>query len=155
MTWLNAPRLGALVCTALSLAACSGAQERANSNICYDFKAKAAPIPATDLAGGVDDCARRWAYSLASSADDAESVADAVVGACHTPLIKWNQQSMGATEAPAGDATSIITGEATTPINEHMNFLRSRALLHVVQARAGNCTPPPAKDGLPEGLAAG
>ena len=49
-------------------------------------------------------------------------------------------------------SASLITGEPTTPMAEHNNFAHARALFYVVQARAGNCAPPPAKDGVPEGV---
>ena len=148
-------RVGAALCAVLSLSACNEAGGvRANSKICIDFnQGKGAPPLATsDSTAAVDDCARRWAYSLAPSHDDAETVADAVVAACSAPLSRWNQQSLNQPAANGGEATSIITGQPTTPLAEHFNFARNRAMLYVVQARAGNCSPPPAKNGVPEGV---
>ncbi len=99
----------------------------------------------------MDNCARRWAYSLAPSRDRADVVADAVVAACNAQLTGWNRASLG---APAGDgeAASLTTGQLTSPIQEHMGFLHNRALLYVVQARAGACAPPPATNGVPDGV---
>jgi len=150
-------RLTVAVClAALGLAACSEHRGRmaANSKICADFKSgKANPaalagIPAE--AQAVDECVRRWAYSLASSKDDADVVADAATFACSGPLTRWNQQSLGQGGQP--EALSLTTGQPTNALAEHNNFARSRALFHVVAARAGGCDPPPVKDGLPEGL---
>ena len=137
---------------ALALGACSQTATGTNGKICADFKVKAAP-PAglsADAAAG-DECARRWAYSLASSRDDADTVAEATAVACQTHLARWNQAALN---QPAGEeaSASLITGEPTTPLAEHNTFTRARALFYVVQARAGNCAPPPAKDGVPEGV---
>ena len=139
---------------ALSLAACSEQHAIAsNPKICTDFKAKAVATaaPIADGSAPTEDCARRWAYSLAPSRDGADVVAEAVVAACNTALTRWNQQAMQL--PPDGEAAaSLTTGEPTTPMGEHNNFLRSRALLYVVQARAGSCAPPPATNGVPDGV---
>jgi hypothetical protein len=148
-------RLGALTVGVLSLAACSEQHTMAaNPKICTDFKTKAAVATAAPIADGsapTDECARRWAYSLAPSRDGADVVAEAVVAACTGALAQWNQQAM---QLPADGqmGASLTTGEPTTPMGEHNNFLRSRALLYVVQARAGACAPPPATNGVPEGV---
>jgi hypothetical protein len=123
-----------------------------NGKICADFKTKAAPpVGLSADAAAMDECARRWAYSLASSRDDAGTVAEAASAACQTHLARWNQAALN---QPAAEETSasLITGEPTTPLAEHNNFAHARALFYVVQARAGNCAPPPAKDGMPEGV---
>lgn len=151
-----ARRLGAVGLGALSLAACSEQHATAtNPKICTDFKAKAAvatAAPIADASAATDDCARRWAYSLAPSRDRADLVAQAVVAACNTALAHWNQQAL---ELPTDGqlAASLTTGEPTTPMAEHNSFLRNRALLYVVQARAGGCAPPPATNGAPDGVA--
>ncbi|WP_310542894.1 hypothetical protein [Phenylobacterium sp.] len=148
-------QLTGLCLAALALSACSG-QPRAmaaNGNICVDFKLpKAAALPGVSAdAAAVDDCVRRWAYSLAPSRDDAETVADAASAACNTQLARWNQQTL--TQPGAEDpSASLITGEPTTALAEHNTFSRTRALFYVVQARAGACRPPPAKNGEPEGI---
>jgi hypothetical protein len=155
---------------ALSLAACD--EERgmaANHGMCFNFKA-AHPAPAAatpavapaapgaaqpaaaagDPGAVVDDCVRRWAYSLAASSDTARDVADAAQGACMDALARWNEQSLTQAGGPA-QAPSIATGQPTNALAEHYNYARSRALLYVVQARAGRCAPPPAKNGAPQG----
>jgi len=144
--------LAALCLVALTLAACErgAAGPGANAKLCYDFKAKSAPV-GPDGATAVDDCTRRWAYSLASSRDEADAVAEAVSVACATALSRWNQATLAQPDAGA-ESASLITGQPTTPLAEHNTFTHSRALLYVVQARAGNCAPPPAKDGVPEGV---
>jgi hypothetical protein len=126
----------------------------ANSKICADFGQKASVATAAPIDDGsapVDNCAKRWAYSLAPSRDRADVVAEAVVAACNSQLTTWNRQSLG---APAGDgeAASLTTGQLTSPIQEHMGFVHNRALLYVVEARAGACAPPPATNGVPDGV---
>lgn len=150
-----------LVLTGLALAALTGCSQphatmAANSKICFDFGQKASTAPATaaaieDGSAAVENCARRWAYSLASSRDRAEVVADAVVAACNAQLTGWNRMSLGAPEGGA-EVASLTTGQLTSPIQEHMGFIRNRALLYVVQARAGACAPPPATNGVPDGI---
>ena len=146
------------LCALLALGACSNPRAMAaNDKICVDFKHPKVAAP-VGVAGGVsadaaavDNCVRRWAYSLASSRDDAGTVAEAASAACNTQLSRWNQQALaqpGADEASA----SLISGEPTNALAEHANFSHSRALFYVVQARAGNCAPPPAADGVPEGI---
>ncbi len=140
----------------LGLGACNEVGEnhaQANRAICVDFKqAKAAPgLAPADGAGVVDECVRRWSYSLAASRDEADVVADAVVAACGVQLSRWNQQTVNQ-HSGADDAVSITTGQPTTPLTERYAFTRNRALLYVVQARAGGCSPPPAANGAPEGV---
>jgi hypothetical protein len=145
----------ALCLAAMGLTACdnAGGGMAANSKVCIDWKqAKpAVVVPGADGAAPLDECVKRWAYSLASSADDAGTVAEAAAQACTTQLARWNQASL---TQPNGDAeaTSITTGETTTPLAEHNAFSRGRALFYVVQARAGHCAAPPIKDGTPEGI---
>jgi hypothetical protein len=144
---------GALALVAMGVSACEGPRDgRVNSALCADLRtAKTAPLATGDGAPAVDDCARRWAYSLAGSRDAADVVAEAVAGACSVQLTRWNQQSLATPQAD-GEATSILTGEPTTPIAEHNGLLRSRALFYVVQARAGGCAGPKIVNGVPEGL---
>ena len=147
---------------ALSLAACDDAHkaQAANPKICTSFQASntttakggVAIAPAIDDgAAAMDECARRWAYSLAPSRDDADVVAEAVVGACNPQLTRWNRQALATPDGEA-QAASLTTGELTSPIGEHVRFAQTRALLYVVQARAGACAPPPATNGVPEGI---
>lgn len=139
----------------LGLSACNDTDHAvaANSRICVDFKA-AKPVqsaaPEADAsAGPLDDCVRRWAYSLAPSRDAADTVAQAVVGACNGQLARWNSQVLNV--QGSAEAASLTTGEPTTPLAEHNAFAHGRALLYVVQARAGACAPPPATNGVPDG----
>jgi hypothetical protein len=131
-----------------------------NSKICADFKAAntaQAGVPAigpADAATPVDECTRRWAYSLAGSRDSAEVVAEATVAACSAALSRWNQASLGQTPPADGSeqALSLSTGQPTNPLAEHAAFAQGRALFYVVQARAGRCKPPPVVNGLPAGV---
>ena len=107
-------------------------------------------IPAGDPAAPVDLCVRRWAYSLASSRDSADVVADAAVAACAPALAGWNQGSVGAPEGQE-QATSLTTGQPTNAMAEHANFAHGQALLYVVEARAGRCKPPAVVNGVPVG----
>jgi hypothetical protein len=144
-----------LVLAFLGLAGCDQRHDMAaNAKVCADFKttAKPAVVPAgAEGAAPVDDCVRRWAYSLASSRDPAAAVADATVTACNTQLARWNQQTLS---QPGSDveANSITTGQPTTSLAEHRNFTAGRALFYVVQARAGRCEAPPITNGVPDGV---
>jgi hypothetical protein len=147
---------GAVALMGLSLGACERGG-MVNSQICMPFKAVPAGQVATpasgviDAASPVDECVRRWAYSLAGSRDSAEVVASAAVAACGATLSHWNQAGLG--QAGAGDqAVSLTTGEPTNAMAEHNTFAQSRALLYVVEARAGHCAPPPATNGVPAGV---
>ena len=159
---------------AVSLSACSEHGDglaMSNPKICASFNtaptqggAQAASAAATqagpaDAATPVDNCVRRWAYSLAGARDSAEVVAQAAVAACTPALTRWNQAGLdqqaqaaapGATGA-ADQGISLVTGQATTPFAEHSAFASGHALLYVVQARAGRCAPPPVTNGAPAG----
>ncbi len=153
----------AVVLAAMGLSACSDHDGRlaANPKICADFKAtntSQTGVPAiavADAASPVDECLRRWAYSLASARDHADVVGDAVVAACGGALSRWNQAGLGLLgEAGAGgpvEALSLTTGQPTNAMAEHSAFARGRALFYVVQARAGHCSPPPTTNGVPTG----
>jgi hypothetical protein len=130
---------------ALGLAACNdnrsaGGGTGGAARFCTPFSA-AAPA---DPSGATDDCLHRWAYSLAASPDPADQVAQATVAACNAALTRWNQQTLALGAQGAVEAPSLLTGQPTAPIAEHMSFSQSRALFYVVQARAGKCAPPPA-----------
>lgn len=183
------PRRAALLCAIGAAALTATACERqdgmaANGKICASFKTGAAPGSApppgaapvaADAATPVDDCVKRWAYTLAASRDAAEEVADAAVAACAAPLSTWNQSAVAQTpgtggvtagaygsagEPPMGaagqgpgesQAVDLVTGQPVGPMAEHANFARNRALLYVVQARAGHCRPPGVVNGQPTG----
>ncbi len=144
-----------LIFAVLGLAACDQRQGMAaNSKVCADFKSTTKPaviVAGAEGAAPVDECVRRWAYSLASSHDPADMVARATVAACNTQLARWNQQSLG---QPGSDveANSILTGQPTTSLAEHSEFTAGRALFYVVQARAGRCDAPPINNGVPDGI---
>ena len=156
----------------LGLAACDNARDDmvANSKICAVWKTPSANvntaaanaaaangaavdpnvIPAGDPASPVDICVRRWAYSLASSRDSADIVAEAAVAACAPVIAGWNQGSAGAPEGQE-QAMSLTTGQPTNAMAEHANFAHNQALLYVVEARAGRCKPPAVVNGAPVG----
>lgn len=153
---IRKPVMAVLALATLGLAACDGGPDAMrNPKICADFRNNAGPgaTAASDPSTPVDECARRWAYSLAGSKDSAEVVADAVVAACAPVLSRWNQASLGQAAPNTGEqALSLTTGQPTNPLAEHSAFAQGRALFYVVQARAGRCAPPPVKNGVPEGL---
>lgn len=151
---IRKPVMAVAALAVLGLAACDDRHDGvANPKICADFKAAPNVTAASDPSTPVEECARRWAYSLAGSRDSAEVVADAVVAACAPVLSKWNQASLGQATPGAGEqALSLTTGQPTNPLAEHSAFAQGRALFYVVQARAGRCSPPPVKNGVPEGL---
>ena len=140
---------------ALGLTACDQPHEMAaNSKLCPDFKAanKVAPIAASDPgAAPVDECVRRWAYSLASAHDPAGTVAEATVAACTPQLARWNQSALNQVGGDV-EANSLTTGQPTTPLAEHSSYMAARALFYVVQARAGHCDAPPIANGVPDGI---
>ena len=157
--------LALLAAAGLALAGCETHDGMAaNGKICASWKtATAAPAtvaggnaaavpgaPMVDAASPVDECVKHWAYSLASSRDGADVVADAAVAACGTALTNWNQ---GAMSGPMGSeqAVSVVTGQPTNPMAEHAAFARNMALLYVVEARAGRCKPPEVVNGAPVG----
>jgi hypothetical protein len=141
---------------ALSLAACdNGPGRRANTGICTNFKAGSitnstpAPVALSDGATPVDDCVRRWSYSLASASDPADVVAEAVVVACGAVVSRWNQASLS--RPLNGEGISLATGLPSNPLAEHGTFAQGRAVFYVVQARAGQCAPPDVTNGIPVG----
>ena len=151
----NATIPAVLALAALGLSACDRHEgQMVNANICTDFRAtnaaQSAVPPTADAATPVDDCVKRWAYSLAGARDAADVVADAAVSACAAKLGAWNQTALG--QQPQGgppvEALSLTTGQPTTAMAEHAAFAHGRALLYAVQARAGRCTPPPATNGV-------
>lgn len=144
----------ALTLAALTLGACDSHHEMAaNPKVCVDFKqTKAAPIaPGAEGAAPVEECVKRWAYTLAGASDAADVVGEAAMAACAPQLSRWNQQALS---QPGSDveANSITTGQPTTPLAEHNAFAASRAVFYVVQARAGSCAPPPITNGVPDGI---
>lgn len=151
---IRKPVMAAVAFAALGLAACDDRHDAmVNPKICADFKANPGASAAADPSTPVEECARRWAYSLAGSRDSAEVVADAVVAACAPALSKWNQASLGQAAPGSGEqALSLTTGQPTNPLAEHSAFAQGRALFYVVQARAGRCKPPPVNNGVPAGL---
>ena len=152
--------VAAAALAALMLTACEGHGERmaANGALCPDFKAtpassaqaNGAALPASDAAAPVDECIKRWAYSLAASRDEADVVGDAVVAACSNPLSKWGQASVA--QPPGDEGVSLTTGQPTNPLAEHAAFARGRAVFYVVEARAGRCAAPPVVNGAPAGV---
>jgi hypothetical protein len=146
-------RLVAAIGCIAALGGCENTRQSAKSNpgVCINFSKTApagnaaapAALPQEGVAG-LEDCIQRWSYSLAPSRDEAPVVADAVVSACGVHLTRWNQQIINSPQAST-EGASITTGQPTNPIAEHYAFTRNRALFYVVQARAGNCAPPPAK----------
>jgi hypothetical protein len=160
--------IATLAIAALGLSACD-VNERdngmVNSKICADFKttntAQSSAPPATaanDPAAPVEECLRRWAYSLAGAHDSANIVGEAVVAACGSALTHWNQASLSQPSQlgpggpnSQGQGVSLLTGRPTDPLAEHNAFVHARALFYVVQARAGRCAPPPVNNGVPVG----
>jgi hypothetical protein len=151
---IRKPVMAVLALATLGLAACeNGHDGMSNPKICADFKTAPGATAAADPSMPVEECTRRWAYSLAGSKDGAEVVADAVVAACAAQLSKWNQSALGQSAAGSGEqALSLTTGQPTNPLAEHSAFAQGRALLYVVQARAGRCKAPPIENGAPTGL---
>ena len=167
---MRPPLSCALALAALSLAACNGSHEGpAVRAFCPSFKDASTnaggSLAVTDpAAAAADECVHRWAFALAPSRDEAGLAASAAVAACSAKLGAWNQAAIsqlpspsegppgGPPGAPAGLAPDILTGQPSTPMTAHNSFLHSRALLYVVEARAGRCAPPPMSKGAPSGI---
>jgi hypothetical protein len=153
--------IATLALAGLGLSACDNHEAGpVNAKICADFKTTSnTNAPATDAASPVDECLRRWAYSLAGARDGADVVGDAVVAACGPALSRWNQttlsqpaQAGGPGAAPGPEqGVSLVTGQPTSPLLEHNAYAHTRALFYVIQARAGRCAPPPVNNGVPVG----
>jgi|SRR5579875_663234 len=147
----------AAVLIAFTLSACERGGRASNPGICASFQSNAsgsAVTPTTaaaDAAAPVDDCVKRWSYSLAGSSDAADVVADAVVAACGAAVSHWNQTTLA--QPSTGEGVSLTTGEPSNPLAEHATFARGRAILYVVEARAGRCSAPPVINGAPAGVA--
>lgn len=146
--------LGALALAALALTGCQWRGHMANSGICANFRTTngsiGAPAVTDTAAAPVDECLRRWAYSLAGSRDEADVVADAVTAACAGALARWGQAALAQPQGEGG--LSLTTGQPTNALAEHSAFAHGRATLYVVEARAGQCEPPPTTNGLPAGV---
>jgi len=161
LIWRNGALALTLALASAALSACGEHDgEMVNSQICADFHTSGTAMPASaDAAAPVDNCLRRCAYSLAGARDGAEVVANAAVAACGAALAHWNltatdQAPVDSTGAPTDastDAQSLLTGQPTNAMAEHAAFAQRQALLHVIEARAGRCKPPPAKNGTPVG----
>lgn len=153
--------LTALACVLAGVSACADRDDnddrrvgRADSSICTPFTAPAAAtdpsnvasvaVPGGGDASAFDDCLHRWAYRLARSDDPADVVGQATVAACAPALSRWNASTMSGPTVGPDSAVSLITGETGTTIGERYGMAQSKALFYVVQARAGNCAPPPA-----------
>ena len=91
----------------------------ANPKICANFNTsgQAQAATANDAAAPVENCVRRWAYSLAGSRDSADVVAEATVAACTGALTHWNQSALSQSPDAAANgpeqALSLTTGQPT------------------------------------------
>jgi hypothetical protein len=109
-----------------------------------------APATVSDPAVAFDDCIHRWGYVLAPSRDPADVVAQASVEACSSILASWSQQIGQTTQADTTQQYSPRGGrgqqapQAPDPQAQRMHAAEGRALFYVVQARAAQCTAPPA-----------
>jgi hypothetical protein len=144
--------------SAIGLSACEDHDgHMVNAKICANFNttaagtAAAAPAVSADAGSPVDECLRRWGYSLAGARDPADAVANATVAACGTALSRWSQASLGGQSQGGGQGISLTTGLPTNPMAEQNAYAHGRALFYVVQARAGRCAPPPVVNGVPVG----
>jgi len=144
--------LGLCLVSAVALSAChrgAGMLGGGDARVCTPFTAVVTPAATTpgaplastpvDTGAAVDDCLHRWSYILAKSRDPADIVGRAAVAACASSLSAWNQQALG-----QADAISSTTGQTVNAMSAHGDYAQGRALFYVVQARAGNCAPPPA-----------
>jgi len=157
--------LGLALMSAAALGACNregGAAEPGHvglsgSKYCTPFPVATANTNTTGLAvattadpaAAFDDCIHRWGYTLASSRDPADVVAQASVEACSSILINWSQQAAAQAGQDAGQQDEAQGGrgggqQPPDPMAQRMHAAEGRALFYVVQARAGGCAAPPA-----------
>jgi len=98
----------------------------------------------------LDNCTLKWAYRLARSPDAADSVAQAVIGACAGAVDYLNSAAVAAKRADYAERYPGIPPEWTSPRDGrdltvqayHYEEYRQKALFNVVQARAGQCKVP-------------
>lgn len=152
--------VGAGLVLAIGLIGCTdnrGGAKHADAKICTPFAVQSAasdPAAAAQAAAGgdaaaFDDCLHRWGYRLArAEGDRADLVAQATVAACTPILSRWNQttltaQPQGQPQGQSDTATSLVTGRANNTPGDRYEMAQAKALFYVVQARAGNCAPPP------------
>ena len=99
-----------------------------------------------DREGVAASCVHRWSYRLARSTDAASVVADAVMGACWDtifPLAYATYEDNVSHGAEKPNITvSTRTGREILVGADVYEELHSRAVFHVVQARAGRCRVP-------------
>ncbi|HTI67631.1 MAG TPA: hypothetical protein VL460_08840 [Caulobacteraceae bacterium] len=144
---------GLVLAMGLTAAGCADNNRQANAKVCTPFAAAPAanaadPTAVSTAPGGeaaaFDDCLHRWGYKLAGSRDPAGDVAVAVMAACAPTLSHWNQSTLAAQPPGTTDAAmSLVTGkEGNTPADRY-EMGQGKAQFYVVQARAGNCAPPP------------
>ena len=131
-----------------SLVALTGCQRAAN-----DQRICTTPVPLADFSAEskkpaalrLDECVHRWSYRLAGSADPADTVAKAVLGACETPfnqtVIDWPDDDL--LQIKDREQRIAAIRQAQTEGEAYLaKTYASKALFHVVQARAGRCTVP-------------
>lgn len=143
-----------LLACVLGLSACADRDNdgRADAGTCSPFNTAAAPAGPAGVAPAVggeaasfDDCLHRWGYRLARADEDsAETVGAAVLSACASALAVWNQSTLGLAQTGPDEAVSLVTGESSSTFADRYASAQSKAVFYVVQARAGNCAPPPA-----------
>jgi len=145
-----------LLACIMGVSACADRDDddgRAAAGICTPFATAAttpgpagvAPAAVGGEAANFDDCLHRWGYRLARADEDsADTVGAAVMAACAPALAAWNQSTLAAQTGP-DEAVSLVTGESSSTITDRYASAQSKAIFYVVQARAGNCAPPPAE----------
>lgn len=146
-----------LACVLAGASACADRDDDgggAVAGICTPFTAAPAasadptavqPVPGGGDAAAFDDCLHRWAYRLARAQDtSAEAPAAATMAACAPVLSRWNQATLAVPATGPDTAVSLVTGESQGTLPDRYQSAGEKALLYVVQARAGNCAPPPA-----------
>lgn len=150
--------LAVLACVLVGVSACDrDDDDRGGSGvagICTPFAAPTPaatdptavqPVPGGGDAAAFDDCLHRWGYRLARAEDtSADAAGAATVTACAPVLARWNQATLAQPTAGPDTAVSLVTGESAGTLTDRYQSAQEKALFYVVQARAGNCAPPPA-----------
>lgn len=142
-------KIALVAMVAATLAGCSG--KLANQDICTTPRPLDVTVNADDMRDNpgwqqlnAENCVHRWAYRLAGSSDPANTVAEAVMGACQDTVFRTayaDEQHRKAREEQT-DGFDTQTGISMNLYAAAWRELRNKALFHVVQARVGHCKIP-------------
>lgn len=130
-------KLIAPIVVSLALASCG---PRPDPAICSTPPAISTETPGPMPWPNARGCVHRWAYRLAGSADPSDRVAEAAMGGCRDAIDKIVVEHLA--EGGTLPAREPLTGRIVDERAAVFQELRTLALFHVLQARAGHCSVP-------------